>query len=207
MVLLDKHSYIQCEGELFKDLNGKSCKQIWQSFFSKKPRIIKQAGFKLFYYHPFDEDKSVWDYIRNDKSISIIHLVRNNLLAAYTSQKIGEKTKKWTENINRPHNLGLNDKMVNLSYEECLDAFKKVRGFEDNIRNEFSDRNYIEISYEDLISDRKITMTKVYSAIGLEFESVETVMKKQNPESLSNLIVNYGGLKKQFAHTEWKDFF
>ncbi len=207
MVLLDKHSNIQCEGELFKVLNGKSCKQVWDSFFSKKPRRIIQAGFKLFYYHPFDYDKSVWEYIKEDKSISIVHLVRHNLLEAYTSQKIGEKTKKWTENIDRTHNFALNDKVVHLDYEDCLDTFKKIKSFEEKTRNDFSDRNYIEVSYEDLISNRKKTMTNVYSSLGLVFESIETVMKKQNPEPLSNLIENYHELKKQFSNTEWEYLF
>ena len=50
-------------------------------------------------------------------------------------------------------------------------------------------------------------MTNVYSSLGLVFESIETVMKKQNPEPLSNLIENYHELKKQFSNTEWEYLF
>lgn len=41
MAMLNKHSQVICEGELFKKLNGKSCLDIWDKLYSKKPKIIK----------------------------------------------------------------------------------------------------------------------------------------------------------------------
>jgi LPS sulfotransferase NodH len=118
MALLNKHSNMICEGELFKKLDGNSCQTIWNNLFSKKPKRVKYVGCKLFYYHPFDDDKQVWDFIDQDKSIVIIHLTRKQYLEAYVSQKIGEKTKQWSESKFKPHNLSLEDKQVKLDLEE-----------------------------------------------------------------------------------------
>jgi LPS sulfotransferase NodH len=48
MALLNSHKNIICDGELFKDLGVKTCKEIWINFFNHKPKNRKHVGFKLF---------------------------------------------------------------------------------------------------------------------------------------------------------------
>ncbi len=207
MALLNNHSEVICEGELFKNLNGLSCKIIWQNFFNKKPKIIKQVGFKLFYYHPFENDKQVWEFIKKEKDITIIHLVRNNLLRSFTSQKIGEKTKQWTENKNRPHEIDLLSKKIKLNYKDCLNTFEKIKRYEEITREDFKSFNFIEVSYEDLNSNRDEELNKIFNKLGLFNEKVGTVMKKQNPESLQVLIENFEELKIKFKNSKWEYLF
>ncbi|MBB3123531.1 LPS sulfotransferase NodH [Mesoflavibacter sabulilitoris] len=205
--LLNDHPNIICEGELFKVLNDKSCKTIWKTFYGKKPKKIQQVGFKLFYYHPFDEDKQVWDFIKNEKDVTIIHLVRENMLRAFVSQKIGEKTKKWTENINRPHKLELDNKKVSLDYDECLETFTKISSYESQVRKDFRDFNFVELSYEDLNKDKDNAIKPIFKALGVPYKKVKTVMKKQNSEHLYDLIQNYNELLNKFKDTEWEYLF
>ena len=207
MALLNKHTNIICEGELFKNLDNKSCAEIWHTLYNSKNKKIKQVGFKLFYYHPFDEDKSVWDFIKKDTDISIIHLTRKNLLKSYVSQKIGEKTKQWTENVNRPHNFDVSSKQIVLDFKECLETFETISTFETNARQTFNDREIIEVTYEDLSTDYSQVMSRVLKQLNLPNEELVTVLKKQNPEPLKKLILNYEELKDSFNSTKWKYLF
>lgn len=207
MALLNKHSQVICEGELFKKLNGKSCLEIWNELYSKKPKRIKHVGFKLFYYHPFDTDKTVWDFIDKDKEVAIVHLTRKNYLEAFVSQKIGEKTKQWSESKLRPHNLTLEQKQVVLEPEECLETFETIRNYERETKERYKNRKFIEIDYGDLNNDKEGTVGQILNALSLSKETLEVVNKKQNKESLQDLIQNYAQLKSYFSNTEWNYLF
>ncbi|MCG9973014.1 sulfotransferase [Christiangramia crocea] len=205
--LLNSHQNIICEGEIFKNLNGKSCSKIWQEFFSKKPKKIHQVGFKLFYFHPYDEDKDVWNIINNDKTITIIHLKRKNLLRIFLSQKIGLKTKLWTDNINRPNNLSLNTKKVTLDYHACIGAFEEIEDYENITRLNFQRHNYLEVYYEDLIENRQLEINRILSSLNLPVDVLTANNKQQNPEGLNELINNYSELKIKFENSKWEYLF
>jgi len=207
MALLNKHKNIICEGELFKVLHGKSCRDIWDELYGKKPKRIKFIGFKLFYYHPFDDDKEVWDFIENDKDIAIIHLTRKHYLEAYLSQKIGEKTKQWSESKFRPHDITLQDKVVRLDSKECKETFQKINTYEKETMERFKDHEVIEVDYKDLNEDKEGIVSSIFTAFQLPMEKVQVVNKKQNSESMSELIENYQELKDEFANTEWSYLF
>lgn len=207
MALLNKHSNIICKGELFKRLDTKSCLTIWNDLFSKRPKKIKYVGCKIFYYHPFDDDKSVWDFIDNDKNITIIHLTRKNYLEAFVSQKIGEKTKQWSESKWKTHNLSIEDKRVTLNFEECEQTFDKIKSYEEDTLERFNAHPYIEVDYKDLSKNKESTLSSILKQFSLPQEEVEVVNKKQNSEPLEDLIENYKELKQKFASTKWSYLF
>lgn len=207
MALLNNHENIICEGELFKNLNGNSCKLVWDNFFSKKPKKIQQVGFKLFYSHPTKGDQSVWDYIENDKSITIIHLVRQNWLRVLVSQKIGLKTKLWTENIDRPHQISTDEKKVEIDYDECEKAFIQAAFNEQQTRERFSNHPFIEVTYEDLSSDADTTIRSITDILSVNYQKVQAKNKKQNAEPLEDLVINLSVLKVRFKNTKWAYLF
>ena len=205
MALLRSHPNIHVEGELFKVLNGKSCKQIWDELYDKHPARIKQVGFKLFYYHPFDDDQSVWDYLLEDKNISIIHLRRENMLRALVSQKIGEKTKQWTQHINAK---GSADKVIQLDPEECRTTFENISAYEERTRQQFArHKTYVECTYERLAADGYNLANELYAQFDLPAHKPTTVLKKQNPESMQDLVSNYEEVKEHFSTTKWAYLF
>lgn len=207
MALLNRHSNIICEGELFKRLNNKSCKTIWNNLFAKKSKQIKYVGFKLFYYHPFGDDKAVWNFIDEDKEIWIIHLTRKNYLESFVSQKIGKKTKQWSENKKRPHNLSIDDKRVTLDFEECQQTFEKINSYEENTLERFKTHNWIELDYSDLNKNKEKIMSSILEKLSLPIEELQVVNKKQNSEPLNSLIENYQELEGKFATTTWAYLF
>ncbi|APY08025.1 hypothetical protein BWZ20_06795 [Winogradskyella sp. J14-2] len=207
MALLNNHKNVICDGELFKNLNGKSCKHVWNDFFNHKPKDTQQVGFKLFYSHPRDDDKTVWDIIKQDKSIKIIHLMRRNILRIFLSQRIGIKTKRWTENVNRPHNISLESKKVDVDYKECTEAFNKITDYQNKTKQMFKEHDYLEVYYEDIVNDRESELDKIFDFLDVEKMQVTANNKKQNPERIDELINNYEELKNKFTNTKWEYLF
>lgn len=201
MALLRSHPQVHIEGEIFKRLNGRSCKEIWEELYGNRPKKVKQVGFKLFYYHPADDDQQVWDFLLNDKEIGIIHLRRENMLRALVSQKIGEKTKRWTQHITDNTEL---EKTIKLDTDECLETFERISSYEERTRNQFKDhKTFVECTYEELSDNTYELIAEVYDSLGLSKHHPTTVLKKQNPEHMRDLVENYDEIKQKFGTGKW----
>lgn len=199
---LNSHPNILANRELFRVLNGKSCAQVWEKTFSNKPKNINVVGFKIFYYHPLDsEDRSVWDRLAADKKIKLIHLKRENLLRTVLSGKIALKTNVWYKKTFGTK-VKLADKKLSLNPDECIQEFKKIKEWESNIDNIFSEHSKLEISYEKMVTDPD-TLSEVLDFLGVEQKPLKTSHKKQNKEPLSQLIENYDEFSNKLSKTEW----
>ncbi|SDH03690.1 hypothetical protein [Psychroflexus sediminis] len=101
---LNNSPQIIARGELFGRIGDKDKKRIWTDIYRKYSSLVCWVGFKLFYEHPVDSDsKFVWNQIKKDKSILIIHLTRDNKVRAELSKLIAFKTKKWAANTSKPN--------------------------------------------------------------------------------------------------------
>ncbi|MBZ9631483.1 hypothetical protein LB465_11895 [Salegentibacter sp. LM13S] len=162
----------------------------------------------LYNQPPDNQDKSIWEIIKNDKSILIVHLKRENLLASYASLKIGHKTGIWKENILKDDgDTNHRNNLIDLKPKDCESYFSLITDYWENISNIYSSHPYIEIFYEDLVNDKQETLNEVFKAMYLETYEVSSKMKKQNRESLEDLIENYGELKTYFKRTKWHYLF
>ncbi len=200
--LLDSHPYILGGGELFRRLNNHTCAEVWNKIFISKPKKIKFLGFKLFYYHPMDsEDKGVWDIIKNDKSIKIIHLTRQNMLRTIVSREIADKTNTWTNK--KTKNIEKSQKQIELDLKHCLSEFDLIKDYEDKTRMEFTDHDIIEISYEKLVKDKQTAMNELFDFFGVFRSEVSSSYKKQNVEKLEDLVTNYDEIRNGLVDTKW----
>lgn len=205
--MLNFHPNIIAEGEVFKMLESQSSLEAWNKLFRKRQKKIKYVGCKLFYHHPLIGDKEVWNLVENDKSIIIIHLIRKNVLRSLVSKKIGLKTKKWTENINSEEFIDLKNKKIKLTSEECEKYFTEIKGYQEEIDRNFSNHKLIPLSYEDLAKDSRTVIKGIYREFGLDDFERDSELKKQNPESLEDLIINYHELKDYFNGSKWEIYF
>jgi len=202
MSFLNSHPDIIAKGELFRRLKGRTCKQVWEETYTKKPKHIKYVGFKIFYYHPLDsEDKEVWDYIKKDKNIKLIHLTRNNMLKTVISRQIADKTNVWG-NKNR-NNIQLSDKQVEININACLNEFKLTQESENKTRNKFKRDIFLEITYEDLVKDCQNRMNEIFKFLELEETTVKSSYKKQNKENIEDLVINYNDLRLAIEKSKW----
>lgn len=204
--LLNNHPNIHSEGEVFRRIGGTSCLEIWNSIFTSKLSRIKYVGFKIFYYHPLDSDDiSVWNYLKEDHEIKVIHLRRENMLQTIVSRKIAGKTDVWSSAGN--NKLPLSERQIFLTAQECNSEFSKTEDNERLTRDNFSTHPFLEVTYEDLVDNNQKVMNNIFEFLGIPSFLVSSKLKKQNGESLSNLITNFNSLKQEFVNTKYEHFF
>lgn len=203
--LLNSHPEIIAEGELFRRLEGRSCKDIWDNTFISRSKKVKYVGFKLFYYHPLDsDDKKVWDFIKNDENIKIIHLTRENILRTVVSREIADKTNTWTNKTNR--NITKDEKQIKLDINYCLNEFELTKNSEEKTRVDFADHDFIQLSYEELSDNKQSVMNKLFQFLSVDKVDVSSSYKKQNVEKLKDLVTNYNEVHEKLEKTKWAIF-
>ena len=204
---LNSHSNVHAKGEIFNRLNGRNHKEILSKVFAKQPSHIKAKGFKIFYYHPMD-DKScdLWDNLISMDNLWVIHLKRRNILRTLVSRKIAGLRDVWATNSVKTCNTGKN-KAVSFTEAELNKGFKQTRKWEDRGDMKFKKHPLISVYYEDLINNPEGTFVNITDFLDVEYEPPKTILRKQNPEKLRDLVINYSELKKAFSGTKWQAFF
>jgi len=228
--LLNDHSQIMVMGELFQNKNeigwamegfptNRRTKtvflhqpvrflktKVWRHY----PKGVTAVGFKLFYYHARDEAWSpVWEYLRKDTSLHIIHIKRRNILKTHLSRQRAMASDKWVkmEDVSRHVDNGTLAQPIMLDYEACLADFVNTRNWEIEADAYFADHPKIELFYEDFARDWQSQMTRVQDFLGVKFEDVRPQTHKQRSQSLPEIIANFYDLKTQFAGSAWEPFF
>ena len=64
-----------------------------------------------------------------------------------------------------------------------------------------------EVVYETLVESPEEVMLSVQQFLGVEPQSLQSLLVRQNTEKLSSLILNYQTLKNEFKHSEYEYFF
>ncbi len=208
MMLLHDHPKIDMRGEVFRLLEGRSCRTVWEELFSKKLPWIQYAGFKLFYNHPDDsEDREVWEILSANTDVKIIHIKRENILRVYVSKLIAIKTGSWNS-MQEGEKKEVLDKRVKVDVEHCLEALRESKALEAQYgKTRFPNHQYLELSYEELIQSREDQISRIYSFLGIENNKMKESnfnLKRQNPESLKELILNYDELVRKIGSSEFK---
>ncbi|WP_347410304.1 hypothetical protein [Christiangramia sp.] len=204
--MLNFHPGIVAKGELYKVMEGKKDSEIWWNLFRKYPKNVRYVGFKLFYHHPLSGNSMIWNLIKEDRSILIIHLIRKNILRSLVSKKIGAKTRMWTENINAEP-IPLTEKKVKIDVLECEEYFRKISNYQAKIDAEFNEHRILSVTYEDLALNRRKVIDELYLQLELEEFKRDSELKKQNPEAVRDLILNYEEVEDYFKETKWEKYF
>ncbi|MCC2606094.1 sulfotransferase domain-containing protein [Planctobacterium marinum] len=205
---LNSHPAIHMEGEIFAHQRHKTEQQILKMVFNKQPQGIEAAGFKIFYHHPMDnkEQSKIWDILKADPSIHVIQLQRTNMLRMHISRKIAMQSDVWTASKKSEVDK-VKVKTISFTKAELEEGFNKTKNWEANAQVDFANHPMLQIEYEKMISNPEQEFRRLTDFLRVEAMAPETKLRKQNPESLSNLIENYAELKAAFADTEWAVFF
>jgi LPS sulfotransferase NodH len=172
--------------------------------FSNHPSEAQACGFKLFYYHaqkpPWD---AVWPFLREDRSLEVIHLRRRNELRKHVSEEVARATGRWhIANDADAHR----DISLELDIERCLRAIDVFREQEQRALAALGPHETLDLYYEDLIQDTVARMGEVLRFLGLDERPLRAGTKKQIRQPLSDLISNYGEVRDALAHTRWSRF-
>lgn len=201
--LINSHNDIDVYKTIFRTLEKKTTKQIWSQTFAKK-RKVNAVGFKLFYYHPEDSsDKSIWNYLIEDKSIKIIHLTRDNILRTHISRLIAGKNQLWVNDSGKDVNLA--DRKVKVNIDEFLQDVEVTTKYQYEVEEKFSNHDLIHIRYEDLIQNKSTKMSEIFAFLSVKPLKTTSDLTKQNSESISEIVSNFDELsqKLKYSELEW----
>lgn len=199
---------IRAYHEIFADHNrekGKDFERILSQVYQKESKRIKAVGFKLFYNHL---TKDEWEKFIALKNFKIIHLTRANRLRTIVSLDIAFKTKQWTRSaISGRLQAGEDDKKITLDTSTLISRLESIEEYEEEISDYFRDRFILEIVYEKLVTESD----KVFRSIG-NYLNVHDInpnkikLKKQNPEELNKLIINFDEVSQLLRKTKYASY-
>ena len=177
---------VRVHGEIFSKHKKNEYDRIYSVLFDRQPRRISHVGCKIFYYHLSDSE---WGKFSKESSFKIIHLVRKNYLRTVVSLAIAGKTNEW---LNRKNNVSIGDKRVELDPKDVVKKIDNIVRQEALTRSRFQNREIIEVAYEELTANPEEEFKRIGEYLDVSGINVSMIpLKKQNPEPLEELIVNY----------------
>lgn len=209
---LRTHPNVQVFGEILrggadtatKEAVKRSAKNYFEeNIFKRYAESIRAVGFKIFYQHPvWDQTGTVWPCLQAMRDLRVVHLKRQNLLRILVSAKIARKTDIWKQSGAEQET----DKRITLTAEECMEFFQKAVNQEKETDERFAGHPVLQLTYEDLTSQYHLQMKLVQEFLGVKPLQLPQKTIKQNPEPLSELVVNYEELKQALSGTQWEAF-
>lgn len=170
-------------------------KRFIRMFYKYHWKGIQIVGFKYFYYHPVDNmklRKEFFNYLKLNKEIIIIHLIREDLFAVLLSRIIAEETGQWSK---KKGNIKLKPFLVDIQKfrNDLVQTLSQIG----QTNQLFAKReNCLIVSYEEIISGSGLE--KIYDIIGIDGQSVFPISKKGKQKSADKyeMILNFTQLKE-----------
>lgn len=178
--LLNSHSQIISYGETlrehYKDNPGKQLASLDELVFHPHHASIQAVGLKLFYEYENDEVyQQSFNEVIADKSICIIHLIREDKIAQFKSLKRAEASQVWSSGKRK-------DKQQDIIIDPLeLEAYKNnLIQKEHQIDTLFQHHPVLKIKYEDLCADNKKMCAKIQTFINVTPKNLFSLLKRQS---------------------------
>lgn len=190
--------------EIFASHNrevGKDFDKVLSTVFQYESKSIRLIGFKVFYNHLTEDE---WKKLRALKDLKIIHLTRRNRLRTVISLEIAFKTGQWTKS---GHSGQPQEKRVTLDPLKLIRRLEQIEEGEAVTRSRFSDRQILEIVYEEMVQSPREVFSAVGAFLGVDGIDPDQIrLKRQNPESLEQLIINYDQVESVLRNTRFAKY-
>jgi LPS sulfotransferase NodH len=180
---------------------GRDFEKILSTIYQYESKSTQMVGFKVFYNHLTDEE---WKKLAARTDLKVIHLTRRNRLRTVVSLEIAFKTGRWTQSGN---SAGLKEKRIKLDQSKLLKRLEQIKEGEVATRARFSDRSMLEIVYEELVRSPHNAFATVGAYLGIDgIDPGKIRLKRQNPESLAQLIANYDEVESLLKNTGFSEY-
>lgn len=190
--------------EIFASHNrrvGEDFDRILSTVFQYENKSTQAVGFKVFYNHLTEEE---WNKLLTCQGLKVIHLTRRNRLRTVISLEIAFKTGQWTKSGSSG---GPREKRVTLDPLKLIQRLEQIEEGEIATRRRFCDRQILEIVYEELVQSPEQAFAAVGTYLGVEgIDPGKIRLKRQNPETLQQLIVNYGEVEAVLQNTKFAGY-
>ena len=201
---LKSSSSIRMYHEIFASHNrevGQDFEKILSTLYRHESKSTRMVGFKAFYNHLTDEE---WKKLVALKDLKVIHLTRRNRLRTVISLEIAFKTGQWTKSGNAS---GPKEKRLTLDPAKLLQRLEQIEEGEAATRARFGDRPILELVYEEMVRSPKETFATVGHFLGVGEINPGTIkLKRQNPETVEHLILNYPEVESILRNTRFADY-
>ncbi|QDU61701.1 hypothetical protein Pan216_25630 [Planctomycetes bacterium Pan216] len=210
---LGEHPAIVCHDEPFRDkypkpyaYNTEAAVVVDEHLFTPFQEEIQAVGFKVQVNQPSFNLwwRSVWDLVRADREIKILHVRRRNLLARLLSEINAERTMTWVvpKGMAPPKPTPLV-----LTREQCLHNFHLVTRQQDLLAEFFGDHAVMDVIYEDVCADFQGKMNAIQEFLGVAPTTLRPWSRKIAQRPLPESIANYAGLNRSLQGSPWSSFF
>jgi LPS sulfotransferase NodH len=190
--------------EIFASHNrqlGKDYEKILSTVFQHESRSTQVVGFKVFYNHLTQEE---WSKLVVWRDLKVIHLTRRNRLRTVISLEIAFKTGRWTKSGSVD---SLQKRRIQLEPAKLFGRLEQIEQGEMVTRLRFRDRPMLELVYEDMIRSPHETFASVSNYLGVDGMNPDKIpLKRQNPESLEQLIINYAEIEAVLKNTRFAEY-
>lgn len=157
------------------------------------------VGFKVNYSQISRYPATIAWVKQND--VRTIHLVRKNLLKRHVSNKIA-----ITRNVHHSK-APLKPIKIYIDPKILIEDFRRRQKRFDKYRKRFMGFPFLEISYESLAADQDKETRRILKFLEIDqLMPLTTDLVKVNPDSLENIIENYGEVKQTLMNTEFESF-
>jgi LPS sulfotransferase NodH len=147
--------------------------------------------------------RKTWEFLYGDRSLSVIHLKRRNMLHTLISIRRAFMTSQWWC---LKSSSGVAP-TLHLHPDECCRYFHMLDTRAQEADTAFQGHPKLEVSYEALAERQDDTMEEIFAFLKVPYAPVTTRMKKQNLTPPCEAVANYDQLKNYFRDTKWNVFF
>lgn len=167
---------------------------------------ISAVGFKLFYYHErniFASEK-LWPRIALDSDLKVIHLRRRDLLAAYYSQKIAERTGQWVMDAHNPYDVG-QKRPLTVGVPGFLVTLGRIVAAEEDRISLLRNHPVLEIWYEDLVTDFRTVFERIETFLCVPHVAPRVATERQQRHPLPDVVVNFDEVRRAMIEAGLED--
>jgi len=183
---------------------------------------VRASGFKLFYDQAREDEASfsIWSALLGDRTVHILHVIRENLLQALTSLRTALKTDEWAvfrghdgtytssgKYGSRPYRVSSSPVRFKVSTSEAEWFFKTVAVEREWVRNAFQSHPYLELCYDRLSVAFEDSMAGVFRFLRLPEHSSSAELVKQSRFTPRDQIENYEELREYFRRSVFAHYF
>ena len=187
---LGGHPNVRVKGEHFGNLQGDTIEQRHAQVFGLQPKYIQAAGCKVFYYHPHHGDPApLFELLKSDPRLKVIHLKRKDTLRSVLSWMIAQKNQTYVAH-SQGSLVAAKDKAMRVDPDEMVGWIRRTLGWEEWGDAYFSDHDMLQVTYEAMTENLASEFGRVVEFLNLPPHQPVTSLRRQNPESLGQLVLN-----------------
>ena len=139
-------------------------------------------------------------YLKDDRTIRILHLRRENLLKVHVSRLLMGKRERVQATA------PVDAVRTHVGPREAITAMRRARERYERFEAQFDDHPRLQLTYESLFDGQELsagTTAAICEFLAVARHPMRSNLTKLNPESLRDMVTNYDELAAAVARTEF----